>query len=122
MKAESIRPLGAIVVLRQRRQRKTDGGILLPDILRHQHTGDRERWEVVAVGPGQWIDIRNDDLRHVRWEMRVPGVEVGEVVILAYEGGGFDLPIHDRDWRYVMVDCSIILAVDEGAQPGEYAA
>lgn len=118
---ECVEPLGALVLVRVFRERKTRGGIVVPQSAKAygQNTA-----EVLAVGPGDMLQDAGTGSNH--W--RKADLEPGDVVLLRYHREDIRLPGQPSDDddsadSYVaLIDPSVCVAKLKGWDAGDVVA
>lgn len=117
---ECVKPLGALVLVRVFKERKTRGGIFVPETakLYGQNTA-----KVVAVGPGDMLQDAGTGSNH--W--RKADLEPGDVVLLRYQREEIRLPGQpgeddEADSYVALVDPSVCIAKLDGWRAGDVAA
>ena len=89
---------GHILVLPEKVEEKTSGGILIPDTVREQEQNAATRGTLIAVGPTAWVDL--DD--------GTPWATEGQRIIFARHAGVAMKGQDDED--YVLMNDNDVLA------------
>lgn len=121
LETKDIQPLGALVLVRVYHERKTSGGLFVPDSAKAygQNTA-----EVIAVGPGDLLRDAESGAVHLRRSE----LEPGDVVLLRYHREEIRLPGQpdadddSADSHVALVDPSVCIAKLIGWEPGRVAA
>ena len=121
LEPKNIVPLGALVLVRVYHERKTSGGLFVPQSAKAygQNTA-----EVLAVGPGDMLRDAESGACH----LRKADLEPGDVVLLRYHREEIRLPGQpdadddSADSHVALVDPSVCIAKLIGWEPGRVAA
>ena len=121
LEPKNIVPLGALVLVRVYHERKTSGGLFVPQSAKAygQNTA-----EVLAVGPGDMLRDAESGACH----LRKADLEPGDVVLLRYHREEIRLPGQpdadddSADSHLSLVDPSVCIAKLIGWEPGRVAA
>ncbi|MCR9093443.1 MAG: co-chaperone GroES [bacterium] len=118
LNTDEIEPLGAMVLVRIFHERKTAGGLIVPETAKMY---GKNVAEVLAVGPGDMLFDAGTGSNHFRQAK----VDVGDFVLIRYHAEQTEVRIagdDEDDWHVALIDPSVMLARLSNWEPGQVAA
>jgi co-chaperonin GroES (HSP10) len=100
-----IVPKGCIVLVRpDKKEEKTQGGIILAETIRHQEDLASTTGVILAIGPDAWADS-------------TPRAKVGDRVMFSKYGGLLSEDPDTKEPYRLLNDVDIYCTIEEGAYP-----